>query len=150
MGKQIIRQPSGKYAVWSSIVDHFVVVGATPQEIENYYAEQVCSRAEAKEHVSETISRLDNGGEPYHQFTKSWDEALAWIFCVHGGNSREGTLRWLIETYLGNGLEIADIECVRNGDSGFWKRVVAFHQDVISDTVKDAERKGKLGKGDKA
>lgn len=75
MGQQIIRQPDGKLAVFSSVTDTFVVVDATPEEIIEWRAE--AGAEEARERTRAELARvLDEGNaRPYYQFTLSWDEA---------------------------------------------------------------------------
>ncbi|WP_330328216.1 hypothetical protein [Streptomyces pseudovenezuelae] len=75
MGQQIIRQPDGRLAVFSTVVDAFIVVDATPEEILDWRAEEA-----AKEARRTTQRQLDHvlSGEPersYFQFTMTWEEA---------------------------------------------------------------------------
>jgi hypothetical protein len=82
MGNQIIKQPDGLYAVFSSIVDGFVMYNCTPQEIVNEWVKE--ERIRLTESVKRIIEALDAGEKPYHQFTMSWAEALAEHECRHG------------------------------------------------------------------
>ena len=82
MGQQIIRQPDGQYALWSSVVDSFVLIDADPEGIIEYWIEQEEKRL--RERVAEIVASLEAGGKPYHQFTMSWHEALARHEQVHG------------------------------------------------------------------
>lgn len=82
MGQQIIRQPDGKYAVWSSVVDSFVMIDAEPHEIADYWVEVEAGRL--RESVNRIVAELEAGGRPYHQFTKTWDEALRRHEEIHG------------------------------------------------------------------
>ena len=75
MGRQIIRQPDGRYAVWSSVVDDFVMHDVTAQEIEDDFALEAAE--EAREGVREVVRALKQGKRPYHQFTMTYDEAQA-------------------------------------------------------------------------
>lgn len=77
MGRQIIKQPNGKYAVWSSTVDNFILLDATPDEIiEGLVAD---SRRDIERAVHGKVESLDRGEKAYHQFTLSWDDALKQI-----------------------------------------------------------------------
>ena len=82
MGRQIIKQPNGKYAVFSSIVDDFIFINIT---IEEYIKFRI---AEESEQIRETIQKiatqLDKSEKPYHVSTMSWDEALDTISELHG------------------------------------------------------------------
>lgn len=75
MGEQIIRQPDGKLAVFSSIVDASVVVDATPEEIIEWRAENAADAARAR--TEGELRRVANTDKPYAQFTLSWEEAAA-------------------------------------------------------------------------
>lgn len=75
MGQQIIRQPDGRLAVFSSIVDAFIVVDATPEEILDWRAEEAAAKERER-----TQRELDAvlAGDPrrvYFQFTRTWEEA---------------------------------------------------------------------------
>lgn len=75
MGQQIIRQPDGRLAVFSSVVDAFIVVDATPEEILNWRAEEAAAKERER-----TQRELDAvlAGDPrraYYQFTRTWEEA---------------------------------------------------------------------------
>jgi hypothetical protein len=75
MGQQIIRQPDGKLAVFSSVVDAFVIVDATPEEIVEWRAE--AGAEEARERTRAELARVldDANPRPYYQFTLTWEEA---------------------------------------------------------------------------
>ncbi len=80
---QIIRQPTGKYAVWSDIVDDFIMIHCTREEI-------IADRAKkATEDITERVNKecdsLDKGGKPSFQFTMTWDEALKLREEIHPG-----------------------------------------------------------------
>ncbi len=81
MARQIIKQPDGKYAVWSTIVDNFILIDATPEEIIDIWAEEEKERIEIK--VLQVVKELNENGKPYHQFTKSWDDAIETIKPIH-------------------------------------------------------------------
>ncbi|UUV32147.1 hypothetical protein NQK81_01480 [Amycolatopsis roodepoortensis] len=78
MGQQIIRQPDGKFAIFSSTSDVgcIIVYDADADEIVEWFAEQAAKSARvqatrALEHVA--------AGEPdktYHQFALTWEEVL--------------------------------------------------------------------------
>ena len=82
MARQIIKQPNGLYAQWSSIVDDFVMIDANPQDIIDDWMDE--EKARITKHVYEVINQLANGGKPYHQFTKTFEEAVEEIRERHG------------------------------------------------------------------
>lgn len=82
MPRQIIKQPDGLYAVWSTVVDGFVMIDATPQNIiDEFVAEQ---ELEIGASVMRTVDALRRGEKPYHQFTMTFDEALELYKHIHG------------------------------------------------------------------
>jgi hypothetical protein len=74
VSEQIIRQPDGRLAVFSSVVEAFVVVDATPDELIDYRAEEAALKA--RERTRAEIEKVLSGEtRPYHQFTLTWEEA---------------------------------------------------------------------------
>lgn len=74
MSEQIIKQPDGRLAVFSSVVDAFVVVDATPEELVEWRAEEAAEAAR-KRTRTEIEKVLSGEPRPYHQFTLTWEEA---------------------------------------------------------------------------
>jgi|SRR5579872_6786932 len=75
MGKQIIKQPNGKYALFSSNTDTFIMLDATEKDIKHYFIEIEVRRISNR--VQQIVKDLDSpGAKPYYQFTMSWDEAV--------------------------------------------------------------------------
>ena len=85
MGQQIILQPNGKFAVWSSVVDDFVLYDAMPAEILDMWV--AIYRRDMERTIARTVIQLRAGEKPYYQFTKTWDEALARRRRVHGADA---------------------------------------------------------------
>jgi hypothetical protein len=81
MGHQIVQQPDGKYAIWSSNTDGFIAVDATREEILDYYADRGAKRAREENEV--VFEQLAKGEKPYYQFTKTWDQMLADRVALH-------------------------------------------------------------------
>ena len=90
MGRQIIKQPNGKYAIFSSIVDDFVFANATAKEMIDFCVEEEASKI--RESIKHIIDMLDKNEKPYHQFTMNWEEALDTIKEVHGEEGLKDTL----------------------------------------------------------
>jgi hypothetical protein len=82
MGRQIIKQPNGLFAVWSSNVDDFIVLDQTEDELVKLYVDRAA--ADIERDVREEIATLKQGGKPHAQFTKTWDEAVRWRRIQHG------------------------------------------------------------------
>ncbi len=74
MGYQIVKQPNGFYALWSSVVDAFVAEDCTPGAIVETLVEEARSRIE--EDVRKKCEMLDRGEKPYYQFTMTYEECL--------------------------------------------------------------------------
>lgn len=82
MGHQIIRQPNGKWAVFSSVVDDFVLLDATRDDIVEMRVQD--ARETIEREIDQKIAALEAGQRAYFQFTMSWDEACKWAREVHG------------------------------------------------------------------
>lgn len=76
MGKQIIRQPNGLFAIYSSSTDTITAWDATEQEIIDEFAERAAE--DARQNVRRILDHV-KAGDPrlaYHQFALTWDQAL--------------------------------------------------------------------------
>lgn len=96
MGHQIIKQPNGKYAIWSTILDDFIYTDLTVKKFEKIIQNEMSKEAERK--VSEAmrsfkviITKLKKGEKPYHQFTMTYEEAMEKRNRVHSLNSSKST-----------------------------------------------------------
>lgn len=90
MGHQIIRQPDGLYAVFSSVVDSWILYDATRQDIIDYYAERAAE--DARERATRTLDCVDEDPrKAYYQFTMTFEEANA-LSVEHGGDDLSGKL----------------------------------------------------------
>ncbi len=76
MGHQIIRQPNGKYCIWSSHVDSIILFDATSDDLVEYYGNKAAQ--DSKLNIIRVVDKLDRGQARliYHQFTMSYAEAL--------------------------------------------------------------------------
>ena len=74
MGNQIIKQPNGKYCLWTTYSSDFVLIDVTPEEIMDYEIE--VSSKEIKAHIGRIIKSLEQSEKPYYQFTKSFEEVV--------------------------------------------------------------------------
>lgn len=84
MGHQIIKEPGkGTYAVFSSFTDTWILWNASPQELEDHYAEKAAK--DARESFRNTLARVDDEDpRPYYQFTLTFEKANAESI-KHGG-----------------------------------------------------------------
>ena len=76
MGQQVIKQPDGRFAVFSTNTDTITVWDATAEEIVQHFVDQAAK--DARRHATETVRKVGDGRARavYHQFTMSWAEAL--------------------------------------------------------------------------
>ena len=75
MGRQIIRQPDGLLAVFSTVTDSWVLYDATPEELADHYATEAAARArEEVGHITDAVL----AGDPsrvYYQFAMTFEQA---------------------------------------------------------------------------
>ncbi|GAB3251242.1 hypothetical protein [Kineosporia babensis] len=76
MGRQIIQQPDGLYAIFSTSADAFIRWDGTREEITQFFADEAAN--DARRSVERLFDSIDEGGprRAYHQFALTWDEAL--------------------------------------------------------------------------
>jgi hypothetical protein len=72
MARQIIKQPDGRYAVWCTIAEGFVLHDATREELIEHFLQR--ERRSIVDNVIRTCDGLDAGKPVYGQFTSSWEE----------------------------------------------------------------------------
>ena len=74
MGLQIVKQPDGKWAIWSTFVDAFAVIDATRGEIIEYFVKKAV--AEVEEATRCRMEDIDNE-DPYTMKNfENWDSCL--------------------------------------------------------------------------
>jgi len=83
MGQQIIKQPNGKYCLFSSIVDSVTYYNMTKEEIIEVLTSY--ERKKIEEKVNEIVGELDKGNKPYLQFTIDYKSMLKRIKEVYNG-----------------------------------------------------------------
>lgn len=87
MGHHVIRQPNGKLALFSTIVDDFLVWDATKDELMAFEFEREQQQlAERMSEWEKDIVSVQETGKPVMvtQFSIGWDEAMDVIKSVHG------------------------------------------------------------------
>lgn len=85
MSNRIVKQPNGKFAIWSTIVDDFTFVDMEPQDIIDEWAKKEVDRL--SESVTRIVAELERGEKPYAQFTESFDECVEFIRLQHGDDT---------------------------------------------------------------
>ena len=91
MGQQIIKQPNGKYCLFSSVVDNVTYYGMTKEEIVEVWTEK--AKKDFEEKVNDIVNKLDKGEKPYFQFTLSYEEILQTILEVHNADEMRNVKR---------------------------------------------------------
>lgn len=75
MGQQILQQPDGKFAVFSTVVDAFIITDATEEELIEWRVQEAAERA--RQHTRLELDLVKDPNKlPYFQFTLTWDEAF--------------------------------------------------------------------------
>ena len=82
MGYQIVKQPDGKFVLWSSYEDNFILADLTPDEIVEFFIKLESEKV--RENVLKITRQLDNNEKPYGQFSKSFNDCIAWVKEIHG------------------------------------------------------------------
>lgn len=75
MGQQIIKQPDGRLAVFSSNTDTFIVVDAIPEELIEWRAEEAAEKARQDTRRELDAVLADDPRRVYFQFAMAWEEA---------------------------------------------------------------------------
>lgn len=86
MGNQIIRQPDGKYAIFSTFTDTIAYWDATEDEIVEHFADQAAESARTE--VREMLIHISAGNPElvYARRVMTWEEALE-MDRDHGGTA---------------------------------------------------------------
>ena len=86
INEQIIVQPDGQYAIWSSVVDDFIYTNiSSKEEIIEIFVHR--ARHNITRQVNNTIKLLNDNKKPYFQFTKTFIECLEIIKNCHRENT---------------------------------------------------------------
>lgn len=93
MGWQIIKQPNGKFCIFSSIVDNVIYYDGTPDQIINTFIDAESSSIRKK--VNGIIDQIEKGEKPYYQFTKTFDQMIETIKNIHGNKEAEKVINKL-------------------------------------------------------
>lgn len=82
MARQIIKQPNGKYCIFSTIVDNVTHYDMSVDDIIEEWVSEY--KTEITKTVKNIVDKLERGEKPYHQSTQSYDEMLDSIQDIHG------------------------------------------------------------------
>lgn len=79
MGKRVVKQPDGMYAMWESTIDNFTHVNLTETEVEAIFTEAAMMQANAD--AREAIDVAEGRG---YRVTLTWESALDSMRLYHG------------------------------------------------------------------
>ncbi len=82
MAHRIIKQPNGLYAIWSTVVDNFVMYDATVDDI--IREEQVEIHERIARSVRDAIARLESG--KLLDIDRTFEECVETITAIHGAD----------------------------------------------------------------
>lgn len=88
MGWQVIRQPDGLLAIFSSVTDTWIVYDATEQDVVNEFVN--AARRDARRQIRSLLAKMNAGQRPWHQFTMTFDEANRKSRAHHGVHRTPG------------------------------------------------------------
>jgi hypothetical protein len=76
MGYQVVKQPDGKLAIFSSYSDTIVGWNADPDEIIQWFVDAAAERE--REAITKLVEAVvnDESKRVYYQFAHTWDEVL--------------------------------------------------------------------------
>jgi len=94
MGRHIIKQPNGKYAIWSTLVDNFIITDSTKEEYIEFRIKEETERI--KKDLKEIFEKIEKG-ERYHYTVYQWEEALKVLEDVHGKKELKKVMKRLDE-----------------------------------------------------
>ena len=82
MARQIIKQPNGKYCLFSSVIDNVIIYDATKEEIIDFLIEE--QKDEITMNVNRQIEKLEKGSLPYSPFRLSYEDMKEKIKDING------------------------------------------------------------------
>lgn len=76
MAKQIIKQPNGKFAIFSSGTDTFHYTNLTAEEVEEHFVRRAIETT--RDEIRDILENVKNDqpGKVYYQFATTWEDAV--------------------------------------------------------------------------
>jgi len=74
MGRQIVKQPDGKYAIFSTTTDSFKATDLTEEQLRKCLIEY--EMESAKRRIDNEINNVKYRKKPYFQFTMTYEQCL--------------------------------------------------------------------------
>jgi hypothetical protein len=94
MGRAYMKQPNGKYAIWSTVVDDFICLDATWDEVVEL------EKQDAIDRVVRDMERIAVGVEATGTSSRvgnSWESCLARVRMLHGDKKAALRMRYEFE-----------------------------------------------------
>ena len=86
MGWQIVKQPNELYAIWSTVVDDFIVTDGTKDKIIEYWAQDAYN--DGKRNASQYIEDIESD-RPKHRLQYDYEYCLELRAEVHGDDDED-------------------------------------------------------------
>ena len=93
MSRQIVKQPNGKYLVYSIICDNVILYDATPEEIIECFVDEEKEKIQSS--INSIVEKLEKGEKPYYQFTMSFQEVIDSIKLIHGKKESDKVVNFI-------------------------------------------------------
>ena len=74
MAHQIIKQPNGKFLVFSIVDNSILLLDKTEEELVEHFLK--IEEDKLRRAISGIVAKIDQGVKPYYQFTKTVEEAV--------------------------------------------------------------------------
>jgi len=88
MAQQIIKQPNGRYCIFSSIADNITHYNLNKEHIVEILVKE--ERCRIEKYVGDVIDKIEKkGGNPHSHFSLSYEEMLKLILEVHSVEEME-------------------------------------------------------------
>lgn len=87
MGWRVVKQDDSKYAIWSTMLDGFIIINASKEEIIEEFKKKWKKKMKRDlEDLKESIDEINNctGGYIKYQSNYSFEEYLDMIKDIHG------------------------------------------------------------------
>lgn len=75
MGNQIIRQPSGQFAIYSSVTSTIIMWDATAAEVVGWFADRAAQTARRDARRDLNHVKAGNARAAYFKFALTWEQA---------------------------------------------------------------------------
>lgn len=102
MPRAIVKQPNGQYAIWSSVVDDFIIVAASAEEaiveeMKNpHYENYPGGRSAVRRDLCREMENIHNTGRAW-KWAPTWDDAIDIIRELHGDETADERIRDALE-----------------------------------------------------